>query len=144
MAKSKYDEIVKPKLKKVKEWVTQGCTDEMVAHNLGISKVTLYKYMKEHPELSTLLKRAKEVVDIQVENALLKRALGYEAEEVTTGPQGVVIKRIVKHIPPDTTAQIFWLKNRKPDDWRDKREVVGDMDQTITFAVRDEMKESAE
>ncbi|CAI3601335.1 hypothetical protein CNEO2_2630002 [Clostridium neonatale] len=68
------------------------------------------------------------MVDIQVENALLKRALGYKYDEVTkelnedTGELEVT-KVVTKEVQPDTTAQIFWLKNRKPEDWRDRKEV---------------------
>ena len=78
-----------------------------------------------YPEISETLKRGKEVVDRQVENALLKRALGYEYEEVKEKFEGnVMTERTVtkKEVVPDVTAQIFWLKNRKPGDWRDKRE----------------------
>lgn len=69
------------------------------------------------------LKKGKEVVDIQVENALLKRALGYEFVEVTkelTDAGLLVTKEVTKQQAPDTTAAIFWLKNRKPNEWRDK------------------------
>ena len=65
-----------------------------------------------------------------MENALLKRALGYEAEETTTeireenGKKTKYIKKTMRHVLPDTTAQIFWLKNRRPDKWRDKHEIV--------------------
>ena len=72
------------------------------------------------------LKKGKEVVDLQVENALLKRALGYEYEEVKEKYElGDLTERTVtkKQVIPDTTAQIFWLKNRKPEKWRDKQEV---------------------
>ena len=70
------------------------------------------------------LKKGKEVVDIQVENALLKRALGYEFVEVTKelAETGLIVtKKVTKQQAPDTTAAIFWLKNRKPNEWRDKK-----------------------
>ena len=60
------------------------------------------------------------MVDRQVENALLKRALGYQYDEITL-EDGIETKRVTKEVIPDTTAQIFWLKNRKPDQWRDKQ-----------------------
>jgi len=128
MAKSKYETNVKDKLLLVEAWARNGLTDEQIAKNLGISKVTLYKYINEHNELSELLKKGKEVIDIEVENALLKRALGYKYDEVTrevnsdTGKL-VVSKVVTKEVQPDTTAQIFWLKNRKPEAWRDRKEV---------------------
>lgn len=128
MAKSKYETHVKDKLILIEAWARNGLTIEQIANNLGISKVTLYKYMNEHIELSERLKKGKEVIDIEVENALLKRALGYKYDEVTkelnedTGELEVT-KVVTKEVQPDTTAQIFWLKNRKPEDWRDRKEV---------------------
>src|SRR5699024_1109586 len=80
------------------------------------------KYRDEHPALSAALKRGKEVVDREVENALLKRALGYRYKEVTE-EYGEVTKVVTKEVQPDTTAQIFWLKNRKPDMWRDRKDL---------------------
>lgn len=123
MAKSKW-EGVREKLESglVEAWARDGLTDEQIAHNLGISKDTFYTYKKAHPDFADALKRGKEVVDYAVENALLKRALGYNYEEVTV-ENGQVTKVVKKHALPDVTAQIFWLKNRKPSEWRDKREV---------------------
>lgn len=132
MAKSKYESIIKPKLIVIEGWARNGLTIEQIAKNLGISKVTFYKYMNEHIELSEHLKKGKEVVDIEVENALLKRALGYKYEEVTkellknkkTGKEELRVTKVVtKEVQPDTTAQIFWLKNRRPEDWRDKKDI---------------------
>ena len=90
------------------------------------------EWKKKFPDISDTLKRGKEVVDVEVENALLKRALGYSTTEVTReralNPETdkvelVVTKAVTKEVPPDTTAQIFWLKNRRPDLWRDKQNV---------------------
>ena len=77
-------------------------------------------------------KKGQEVIDIEVENALLKRALGYEYDEVTREmtyapdgePTGLAVTKVVtKRERPDVTAQIFWLKNRRPDLWRDVKNV---------------------
>lgn len=122
MAKSKYLTHVEPKLKLIECWARDGLTDEQIANNLGVSRNTLYKYKDEHIELFEHLKKGKELVDYEVENALLKRALGYNYEEVTY-EMGEETKRVVKHVAPDTTAQIFWLKNRKPIQWRDKKDI---------------------
>lgn len=142
MAKSKWEEI-KDKLMLVEGWARNGLTDKQIAKNLGIGYTTLKEYKKNYPAFSAALKRGKEVVDFEVENALLKRALGYEYEEVTKerilkkdekgSPlvnvhglpihEMVVTKKVTKQVAPDTTAQIFWLKNRKPQEWRDKQEV---------------------
>lgn len=96
--------------------------------------------MSRFPEISEAIKKGKAPVDFEVENALLKRALGYdyeekttEVEEVPTGKYDEVgnpimkmkrhIKTVTRHVPGDPAAQIFWLKNRKPDRWRDKPEI---------------------
>ena len=109
-----------------------GLSNEQMAHNIGSNKDTLYEWQKRFSDFSDALKKGKEVVDREVENALLKRALGYEYDEVTQEPvtdkdTGItemrVTKRVTKQIVPDVTAQIFWLKNRKPDEFRDKRDV---------------------
>ena len=132
MAKSKWETHVKDKLILVEAWARNGLTDEQIAKNLGISKDTFYKYKKEHTDFSDSLKRGKEIIDIEVENALLKRALGYKYNEVTkelivnkeTGEEELKVTKVVtKEVVGDTTAQIFWLKNRRPEDWRDKKDI---------------------
>ena len=130
MAKSKWEQV-KDKLTLVEGWARDGLTDEQIANNLGIGKTTFYKLIKEHSELSEHLKKGKEIIDYEVENALLKRALGYEYIETTkeiafnpkTGKNELQItKKVTKQVAPDTTAQIFWLKNRKTDRWKDRPE----------------------
>ena len=78
-------------------WARDGLKDEQIAHNMGIRRTTLYDWKNKYPDINDALKKGKEIVDYEVENALLKRA-----------KQG------------DVTAQIFWLKNRKSNEWRDK------------------------
>ena len=90
-------------------------------------------------DISDALKKGKEVIDRQVENALLKRALGYEYVETTkelTDLGLTVTKQVTKQVAPDTTAQIFWLKNRKPQEWRDKKEteVTGNLNVNNPFS----------
>ncbi len=135
MAKRKYEYWLTPEgLIKLEGWARDGLTDEQIAKNIGINRDTLYRWKKAYPDFSDALKRGKEVVDRQVENALLKRALGYTYDEVTFEGD-VEVKRVRKQVVPDTTAQIFWLKNRKPEDWRDKREIIkdDDNDQVLLF-----------
>ena len=123
MAKGKYIDWIEPEgLLKLEGWDRDGLVDEQIAQNIGIAASTLYEWKKQYPEISEALKKGKEVVDRQVENALLKRALGYEYDEITT-EYGKEIKRVTKQVVPDVTAQIFWLKNRKPDQWRDKQQI---------------------
>lgn len=99
MAKSKWEQV-KDKLILIEGWARDGLTDEQISNNLGISKTTFYKFKDEHSELSELLKKGKEVIDYQVENALLQSAL-----------------------KGNVTAQIYWLNNRKPKQWRNKQDV---------------------
>jgi transposase-like protein len=140
---SKYESEWKDKLIVIEGWARDGLTDEQVAKNMGISTSTLYEWKKKYSEFSEALKRGKEIIDREVENALLKRALGYEYEEITQErvirkdvkgdpaidlhgfpiSEMVVTKKVTKQVIPDTTAQIFWLKNRKPEQWRDKQQV---------------------
>ena len=128
MAKRKYEYWLTPEgLIKLEGWARDGLTDDQIAKNIGINRDTLYRWKKAHSDISDALKRGKEVIDRQVENALLTRALGYTYDEVTF-EGGVEVKRVRKQVVPDTTAQIFWLKNRKPEEWRDKREIVKDDD----------------
>lgn len=126
MAKGKYQEWLEPEgLLKIEGWARDGLTEEQIAENMGICRDTLYEWKKQFSDISDTLKKGKEVIDRQVENALLKRALGYEYEEISEKYEmGILTERKVtkKQVVPDTTAQIFWLKNRKPSDWRDKPE----------------------
>ena len=129
MAKSKANEwLEQDKLTLLEGWARNGLTDEQIAHNMGIRRETLYDYKNKYPNISNALKKGKEVVDIEVENALLKRALGYNYEEITY-ENGVETKRVTKQVAPDTTAQIFWLKNRRKQQWRDKVEYETNTDE---------------
>ena len=127
MAVGKYQKWLEPEnLILIEGWAKDGLTDEQIAHNMGIATGTLYRWKEEYCEICEALKRGKEVVDRLVENALLKRALGYEYEEIKEKYEcGMLTERTVtkKQVVPDTTAQIFWLKNRKPEEWRDKRQI---------------------
>lgn len=133
MAKGKYKQWLWPEgLLKIEGWARDGLTDEQIAEKIGIVSSTLYEWKKQYSEISEALKRGKEVVDREVEKALLKRALGYTYKETTkelcldkeTGCSEMKVTKIVeKEVIPDTTAQIFWLKNRKPEEWRDKQNI---------------------
>ncbi|MBT2287988.1 helix-turn-helix domain-containing protein [Paenibacillus albidus] len=137
MAKGKFHEWLKPEgLTLLEGWARDGLTDEQISGNMGVKRQTLYDWKNRFPDISDALKKGKEVIDRQVENALLKRALGYQYDEVTreasreideeTGEyvhKMIETKRVTKEVQGDTTAQIFWLKNRKPEQWRDKQDV---------------------
>ena len=124
VAKGKYQRWLEPDgLLLLEGWARDGLTDEQLAGKMGINPATLYDWKNKYPKISEALKKGKEVVDIQVENALLKRALGYDYQEQRiekSDKDGTKIIQTIRHIPADTTAQIFWLKNRRPDKWRDK------------------------
>ena len=124
MALGKINEwLKKDKLILLEGWARDGLTDEQIAKNIGISRASLYEWKKKEVDIFDALKKGKEVIDFEVENALLKRALGYEYEEETY-ENGILTKKVKKQVAPDTTAQIFWLKNRKKEQWREKVEVV--------------------
>lgn len=133
MAKGKYEYWLTPEgLIKLEGWARDGLTDEQIAQNIGINPATLYDWKNKYDEISKTLKKGKEVVDYEVENALLKRALGYTVKEEKLTKDGEVIE-LEKEVPGDVTAQIFWLKNRKPDSWRDKPEDNGNKEESITI-----------
>ena len=131
--------LQKENLLRIEGWAKDGLTEAQIAECMEVSYSTFRRW-KDRPncdQLRNVLKYSKEIVDRQVENALLKRALGYDYEEVTServpvyDPHtGTIVnynieetKRIKKHVPPDATSMIFWLKNRKYLEWRDKHEV---------------------
>lgn len=98
VAKGKYQKWLEPEgLQLLEGWARDGLIDEQIAKNMGISYSTLKEWKNKYSAISATLKKGKEVVDYEVENALLNSALA-----------------------GNTTAQIFWLKNRRPDKWRDK------------------------
>lgn len=140
MAEGRYKEWLEPDgILRLEAWARDGLTLAQIAHNCGVGLTTLKRWRDDHEEIRTALKRGKEVVDIEVENALHKKAMGYtvnvskvfkvkhidyneatgrkirEYETLETREEEI-------HIPADTIAQIFWLKNRKPDEWREKRQ----------------------
>lgn len=118
-------------LELIKGWARDGVIDKDIAYNIGVSEGTFNRWKKRSPAILEALKEGKEVVDRKVENALVKRALGYEYTEVTKerDEKGnmVITKEVTKEVQPNTTAQIFWLKNRKPEIWRDHPELTTDV-----------------
>lgn len=120
---AKYDYWITPEgLIELEGMARDGLTDEQIAYNIGIAERTIYDWKNRFPQFSQALKKGKEVVDRQVENALLKSALGYEYYEEAVTNTGEVVK-VLKHSKPNTTAQIFWLKNRKTKEWRDRQDI---------------------
>lgn len=160
MAKAKYLEWVNDPDKKtlLSGWARDGLTDEEIAKNIGISRSTLSEWKKKYPDISDTLKKGKEIVDMEVENSLLNRARGYNAKIMKTFKlkkveyDPITGKKVREdevleqaedevHIPADVTAIIFWLKNRLPEKWKDRRLDIpvngDDMDGMIVLAQQE-------
>lgn len=118
---SKYETNVAPRFEEIKDWVRNGATDRYVWERLGISEDSFYEYKKKFSEFSEVLKATKDYIDAQVENALLQNAL-----------------------KGNTVAQIFWLKNRRPGQWREKPTQQEDdgKEDGIVIEIRDYSDES--
>lgn len=138
---SKYDSIDKTQIKKL---ILSGWDDAQISEFFGIAVSTLIRWKKKNKEFCLTLKDWKKEADLKVEKSLYQRAIGYDYDEVTyekskIGGLGIKLKKgeieslkhcdtyktkvVTKQVAPDVTAQIFWLKNRQPDQWRDRLEV---------------------
>lgn len=107
-----------------------GATDDEMADFFGIHRATLYRWKLEYPEFCDAIKSAKAIADERVERSLYQKATGYDFTEeqaikikVEQHKEEVEVVEVRKHSPADTTAAIFWMKNRRPAEWRDKQEV---------------------
>ena len=128
MAKGKYHKwLEKDNLIRMQGWARDGLTDEQIATNMKIHPATLYEWKNKFNEINEALKESKDIADYNVINALYKRCLGYDFEEVQTiveddnGKKKKRISKTIKHIAPDTTAIAIWLNNRKPEEWKRNR-----------------------
>lgn len=119
MAKGKYRKWqTEDGLLLLSAWARDGLTDAQIANNMGITPKTLYEWKNKFSDISSALKKSKDIVDAEVENALYQKAMS-----------------------GDVTAQIFWLKNRKPKVWRDKQNVDMNVNKPVVFAGDDELAE---
>ena len=134
----------------------KGCSDTDIANAIGVSRSTFMLWKKNNKAISDAVRDGKLVADMNVENALYQRAIGYSYQEIKdtmykdkeTGELTVNKREVVtKHVAGDTTAQMFWLKNRRPDDWKDKVPEQGDQteNQLSSFfdALADSVKQNA-
>ena len=123
---TKYDKVNTPKL--AYAMALAGRTDDQISEFLEISRDTLYEWKKKYPEFSDALKAGKEEPDQAVERSLFERATGYVNKNAVkifmpSNAEEPVYAPYEEHVAPDVTAQIFWLKNHRPDRWRDKQEL---------------------
>lgn len=129
--KPKYNQEVHDK---IIELIEKGYIDKEVCKVIGVSTAAYYEWLKEDsdtykPLLVEAIKEAKKIIDLKVEQKLFKRTMGYKYDEITKelvkdieGNQKLEITKIVtKEVAPDIAAQIFWLKNRQPERWRDTK-----------------------
>lgn len=119
---SKYDPDLHPA--QALKLARLGATDDDIASFFEVCRATIYNWRNEHPEFLDALKGGKIMADAEVASKLFHRATGYQHPDVDIKVVNneIVITDLVKHYPPDTTAAIFWLKNRRPDLWREKVE----------------------
>lgn len=133
MAKSKWHGV-KEKLEQVEMWASMGLSETQIAFNLGISKDTFYRYKKEYSDFSDTLKRGKNVANFKVENALYKKATGYESKETVPvklketyyddrgnkcQKEKLDTVEVIKEVQPDVSAIKFWLVNQKQGKWKE-------------------------
>lgn len=116
-------------------WARDGLSETQIAHNVGVSRNTLVTWKNKFPEIGEALRAGREVIDYEVENALVKRALGYTYTERTYERIWnervqkyikVNTKSVTKEVAPDVGAICFWLKNRRPKNWKDRPDLQMD------------------
>lgn len=154
MAVGKYQKWLEPdNLILLEGWARDGLTEEQIAKNIGVSVKTLFNWKKTHLPILHAIKKGKEVVDYEVENALLKSALGFsetirkpfklKRTQYNDSGKKVNEEEYIEYadedvyVPPNVTAQIYWLNNRKPEQWRNKPKDELNTDRKITVVFED-------
>lgn len=140
MAQGKYQEwLTKEGLLSIESWASDGLSNEQIASNMGIGITTLKAWRKKYPSIESALKKGRAPVVRELENALIKKAMGFEYEETVVeswvDDNGKTRKKATKHtkyIPPDSSALMFLLKNYKPNKYRNyndltKRQIEADI-----------------
>lgn len=135
--KGLYQEWLKPdKLTLLRDWARNGLTDVEICKKIGISHDCFYRWKKDYKEFDEALKKTREIVDSEVEESLYKKAMGFstilkksiKCKKVYYDEEGRRCEEEIlkegfeeQYIPPDVTAQIFWLKNKRGETWREKQ-----------------------
>lgn len=139
---TKYDPAFHPVW--VEKLAKLGATDVEIADTFDVSVWTIHEWSKVYPEFSHARRQGKSLADAEVASKLFHRATGYQHEEtdvkVLNGE--VVLTPVVKNYPPDTNAAMFWLRNRRPDLWRDKPPEATDNDESKPVKVVVEVKDA--
>lgn len=115
-----------------------GATDDQIADFFNVTKQTVNNWKKDYPEFFDSIKKAKIEADNEIAKSLFHRAKGYTHDDIViTNYQGnITMTPVIKNYPPDTTAAIFWLKNRQPSMWRDKQEVEHSSKEPTGFKIK--------
>lgn len=128
--KTKWDTHVKPYLDRIPKWRNQGMTEQQIWDKLKVGTSTAERYKQDYWELREALKNGKEQLIENLEESLFKKAMGYGYEETKTvrekdenGKDKTRIEVTKKHLPPDTGALAFSLKNLAPEKWRDRHDI---------------------
>lgn len=112
-------------LREARELGLAGATDFEICEHFGVTQMTIYRWRAKYPEFDAALKLSKDIADGRIEASLYQKAHGYtfRSEEIKVVDGVVVRVPTVTHVPPDTTAMIFWLKNRQRAHWTDQTDV---------------------
>ena len=130
--KGKYqDYLTEDGLLRIESWASDGLTNEQIAKNIGVSRQTLDNWCKKHVDILDAIKKGRAPVVRELENALIRKAQGFEYEEVTTemwvddnGEKRQKVSKHKKYSAPDTSALIFLLKNYKPNKYRNYNDLT--------------------
>jgi hypothetical protein len=124
--RNNYESLVRPKLALVEKWTREGLTQDQIAKNLGVGVSSFRAYINQHSELLEAINKGRIIAVAEVENALFKRALGYDYEEVKRynkrddgGNVTEYVEKTTKHLPPDVAACFILLKNKDRGNWAD-------------------------
>jgi hypothetical protein len=141
--KEKYTTHIKPFLKDITKWISDGQPEYNIYEKLGVSRDLWYKMKKTKNELKDSIIKGEQDLTKNIESMLFKRCMGYETEETKTYIQKIgkketkKIEKIKKYVNPSDTALIFTLKNREPGKWKDKQEIQQDINAKLENIVID-------